>query len=269
MKTLKKLLSIVLIRRPMRKSHILIILMLCLLLSACSAASKQNPADPTTATQPTSINNQETETPSDPEQTDTPPIDLVPAQSTPTEQDPNALTENEIAELQEIYKFQRTPDEFYAYRFYNIALGQTYSDPREINLYSFFYNGDFAEWNMTDTEDVFIKSAIRDAEYMDQFRATPENMDDILQMCFGLSLQDMQGNGLDRFAYFEETGCYYNATTSPPSRAEFLEITGGSHMEDGNLQVFYTAYYNKQLYVMILKPVDGGYHILSNLEVEE
>ena len=246
--------------------------MLTIVICISATACETNQPDASVTETPTAntsvITNPPTSSSSSTLATDPPPTPSSPTQPTeqpPTEQDPNALTENEIAELQNLYEAPLSPS---VASFYNIALGQTYSDPREINLYSFFYNGDFTEWNMTDAEDEFIKSAIRDAEYMDQFRATPENMDDILQMCFGLSLQDMQGNGLDRFVYFKETSCYYNATTSPPSHAEFLEITGGSHVENGNLQVFYTAN-NKNQYVMILKPVDGGYHILSNLEVEE
>lgn len=268
-----------------------IVLSLIILLSACHANvpdETDKPTKPTTITSPTNIVDTQPTTPhptappttdptapptTDPTPTDPPVTDPQPSipsttDPPPTEPDPNALTAEEIVELQKLYEMPSYPDHRTIVAFYNIALGQTYSDPREIDLYRFFCSGDFTEWSITDSEDAFIKSAIRDSEYMDVFRATPENMDHILQMCFGLSLKDMQGNGLDSFAYFEETGCYYNATTSPPSCADFLEITGGSHMEDGNLKVFYTAYHKKQQYVMILKPVDDGYHILSNLEAE-
>ena len=242
------------------KKCLLIVLTLCLFLSACSAATNNDQTDPT-STQPT-------ETESDP--TSTQPTETEPdptsTQPTETEPDPNALTEDEIAKLQTLFEGADSASITF---FYNIAIGQTYSDPRQIDLYRFFYNGDQTDWTMTDEEFAFIKSAIEDAEYMSLFRSDPENMDAILQMCYGLSLQDMQGNGLDSFAYFEETGCYYNAATSPPSFAELLKIIGGTHLDDGNLQVFYTAYYNEQLYVMILMPVEDGYHILSNLEVKE
>ena len=78
----------------------------------------------------------------------------------------------------------------------------------------------------------------------------------------------MNSNDLDlHLLYWGETDCYYSGTTSPAPGANNLEITGGTHLEDGNLKVFYTANSGTQ-YVMILKPVDGGYHILSNLKTE-
>lgn len=200
---------------------------------------------------------------SEPQPTDSTPS--TPSESQPATPIPNALTADEIAELQEIYKTYYYP----VYEeFYNIALGQTYTDPREIDLGLFFTGGDRTDWSASDEELEFIRNNIQNSEYLDTFRSKPENMDAILQMCFGLSLCDMKGNGLDYLTYFDETGCYYNNTGSRPRSAEFLEITGGLHLDDGNLKVYYTAN-NGSKYVTILKPVEGGYHILSNLEIVE
>lgn len=204
--------------------------------------------------------------PTKPSSTDnTPSSPTTPSESQPATPIPNALTADEIAELQEIYKTYYYP----VYEeFYNIALGQTYTDPREIDLGLFFTGGDRTDWSASDEELEFIRNNIQNSEYLDTFRSKPENMDAILQMCFGLSLCDMKGNGLDYLTYFDETGCYYNNTGSRPRSAEFLEITGGLHLDDGNLKVYYTAN-NGSKYVTILKPVEGGYHILSNLEIVE
>ena len=91
-------------------------------------------------------------------------------------------------------------------------------------------------------------------------------------MCFGLSLADMSNNDLEKLLYWEKTDCYYSAVTSMGPVAMNLIVTGGTHLEDGNLQVFYTTTLDGGPIihcVMVLKPVDGGYHILSNLEANE
>ena len=93
------------------KKCLLIVLTLCLFLSACSAATNNDQTDPT-STQPT-------ETESDPTST----------QPTETEPDPNALTEDEIAKLQTLFEGADSASITF---FYNIAIGQTYSDPRQI-----------------------------------------------------------------------------------------------------------------------------------------
>lgn len=244
-----------------KQSIIILFIAVSLLFAACTPAIAENPGTPNNNTSVTT--NPPTSSSSPTQASDPPPTSSVPTQPTEppaTEPDPNALTADEIAQLQEIYTTPKYPN---TTSFYNIALGQTYTDPREIDLYRFFYNGDYSEWTITEEESRFIKDTIPNAEYLDSFRSKPEEMDAILQMCFGMTLQDMKGHGLESFAYFENTGCYYNCASAPPSHADFIEITGGSHLEDGNLLIFYTAN-NEQQYVAKLKPVDGGYHILSN-----
>lgn len=260
----------------MRKMHILITFMLCLFLSACTVTTQPNLTNPPDATQPSSHNHQQTETPSDPEQTDAQPTDPTSTQPTPTEPDPNALTEDEIAKLQEIYQFAKTEDGYPVINFYNSALGMEYSDPRDISLSYFFREGDqeeFEDSRMTNEEWEFIQSVDSNADVFDWNRISSGDMNRILQMCFGLSLSDMHAVDLEFLHYWEETDCYYCGTTSPAPMSEDLRIIGGKHLDDGTLEVHYTATlgyggFNVE-YVMILKPVEDGYHILSNLKVNE
>ena len=189
-----------------------------------------------------------------------------PAPSSPTKLTP--LSTDEIAELQEIYE----P----AHNFYNTALGLEFSNPRDISLSSFFHQGDYDEIalsEMTDDEYTFIRSGNHNAEYLSWYRISSQDVERILQMCFGISLSDMNKNDLSSLLYWDKTDCYYSGTTSPGPSANNLEITGGFHLEDGNLEVHYRNSQSDKIvweyYVMILKPVDGGYHILSNLEVKE
>lgn len=174
------------------------------------------------------------------------------------------LTTDEIAKLQSTLEHPKTPQERYPSVFYSIALGQTYANPRDIDLSLFFRGGDYSLWSETDAEKALINSSIKDGEFMDHCRITPENMDTILIMCFGLTLADTKKIGLSQFVYSKDTVCYYTATTSPAPFAENLKIVSGFHEYNGDLEVTYTA--GSGRYVMKLRPTDSGYHILSNLK---
>lgn len=186
--------------------------------------------------------------------------------------EPIPLTADEIAELQNIYQLRKTETGHLATNFYNFALGMVYSDPRDISLIWFFREGDHEEFErtrMTDEEYAFIKSVDSNAENVDWYRISAQDVENILQMCFGLSLSDMNNiDDLQFLHYWEETDCYYSGTTSPAPFADNFIITGGTHLEDGTLKVFYTSQEGNvgelMQFVMILKPVNSGYHILSN-----
>ncbi len=196
------------------------------------------------------------------------PTSSVPTQPTEppaTGPDPNALTADEIAELQNIYQLVKSETGHLVTNFYNAALGMEYTDPRDIGLSWFFYHGDGEEFEttrMTEEEYEFLKSRDPNAENLNWYRISAEDVEHILQMCFGLSLSDMNDD-LVVHHYWEETDCYYSGVTAPGPSADNLVITGGTHLEDGNLLVYYTTEFKNQ-HVMMLKPVDGGYHILFN-----
>lgn len=208
--------------------------------------------------------------------TSTDPTPSSPTQPTnPVTPELTSLTADEIEELQNIYQRVVTEDLIPIPNFYNTALGLEYSDPKDISLSYFFRQGDYSDFAntvMTDEEYAFLKANDRNAEFLDWYRISTQDVNRVLQMCFGISLSDMNNDDISRLLYWEETDCYYSGTTSPAPYANNLEITGGTHLEDGNLKVFYNTRETKdseaKQFVMTLKPVDGGYHILSNLKAE-
>ena len=249
----------------------ILIIALCISLMACAAVptyppALETPTDVLSSPPPTSSS-------SPTQASDPPPTSSVPTQPTEppaTEPDPNALTADEIAELQNIYQLVKSETGHLVTNFYNAALGMEYTDPRDISLRYFFREGDGEEFEttrMTEEEYEFLKSADPNAEHLDWYRISAEDVERILQMCFGLSLSEMN-NDLGSLPYWDKTNCYYSGTTSPAPFADNLIITGGTHLEDGNLMVFYTSQEGNwgelKQFVMMLKPVDGGYHILSN-----
>lgn len=190
--------------------------------------------------------------------------------------DPNALTEAEIAELQKIYSLVKTETGHRVPNFYNSAIGMAYADAREISLNWFFRQGDqeeFESTRMTDEEYAFIKSVDPNAENLDWYRISAQDMEATLQMCFGLSLSDMNNiDDLQFLHYWEETDCYYSGTTSPAPFADNLQIIKGTHLENGTIRVQYTTQEGNhgtlECFTMLLKPVDGGYHILANIQAK-
>lgn len=250
-----------------KQSLIILFITISLLFTACAfnPANLENTETPNNNTSVTTTPPTSSSSPT--LATDPPPTSSVPTQPTEppaTEPDPNALTAEEIAELQNIYQLVKTETGHLVTNFYNAALGMEYTDPRDISLSSFFCKGDGEEFEttrMTEEEYEFIKSCNPNAEGCDLYRISAQDVERILQMCFGLSLSDMN-NDLSSHYYWEKTDCYYSIGTFPPT-AEILTISGGTHLEDGNLLVYYTTEFKNQ-HVMMLKPVDGGYHILFN-----
>ena len=209
--------------------------------------------------------------------TSTDPTPSSPTQPTnPVTPELTSLTADEIEELQNIYQSVVTEDLIPIPNFYNTALGLEYFNSKDISLSYFFRQGDYSDFDntvMTDEEYAFLKANDKNAEFLDWYRISSQDVERVLQMCFGISLADMNNDDISRLLYWEDTDCYYSGTTSPAPYAMNLEILSGVHLENGNLEVYYRNSESDKIiwkyYVMILKPVDGGYHILSNLEVEE
>ena len=247
---------------------ILLIIVMCISAAGCA----KPPVDPSVSETPTDNTTSlpiPTFSSSPTRATDPPPTTSVPTQPTEppaTEPDPNALTAEEIAELQNIYQLVKTENGQYVTNFYNAALGMEYANPWDISLISLFREGD-QRTSVSDEEYEFIKSADSNAEYLDWYRISTQDVERILQMCFGLSISDMREN-LAPLHYWDKTDCYYSGTTSPAPYVDNLIITGGTYLEDGNLLVFYTSQQGNwgqlEQHVMMLKPVAGGYHILFN-----
>ena len=243
-----------------------------LLLAACQPHHSNETTNPQTATNPPPFPTTESSLPTEctqPTETTQPTRTTHPTEATqptettqPTADPRTALTDAEIAELQSFFAYPKDSENRYPKAFYHIALAQTYTDPKEIDLFRFFYNGDETPWTETDGEKSLINNSVKDGEFMDHFRSAPENMDTILKMCFGLTLADTKKTGLSQFVYSKDTGCYYTVTNSPAPFAENLKIVGGFHENNGDLEVTYTAGSGK--FIMKLRPVENSYHILSN-----
>lgn len=246
---------------------ILLIIVLCISAAGCA----KPPVDPCVSETPTDNTTSlpiPTSSSSPTQATDPPPTTSTPTQPTEppaTEPDPNALTAEEIAELQNIYQLVKSETGQYVTNFYNAALGMEYTNSKDISLSWFFYHGDGEEFEttrMTEEEYDFIKSVRPNAEDFEWYCISAQDVERILQMCFGLSLSDMNDD-LVAHHYWEETDCYYSGVTAPGPSADNLIITGGTRVEDGNLLVYYTTNFKNQ-HVMMLKPVADGYHILFN-----
>lgn len=201
----------------------------------------------------------------------TEPTEPNPTEPPFTESDPNALTTDEIAQLQEFYAY-RDPNSEEGPNYHNTALATGFNDRYYISFNYFFCNGDQTNWqetSMTDEEYEFIMANVRDADLpgMKYYRITRADMLEIFYMCFGITVENSAQAELQWTAYWDETDCYYTATDIPAWSVPEYTIVGGKHLENGTIEVYYTVptgHYRD--YVMILQPVDDGYHMLSNYE---
>lgn len=201
----------------------------------------------------------------------TKPTEPDPTEPSFTDPEPKALTADEIAQLQEFYAY-RDPNSENGPNYYNTALATGFNDRYYISFNYFFCNGDQTNWQetgMTAEEYAFIMSNVRDADLpgMKYYRITREDLSRIFYMCFGVTVEESAQVELQWTPYWEETDCYYTATDIPAWSVPEFTIISGTHLADGTIEVYYTVptgYYRN--YVMILQPVDGGYHMLSNME---
>lgn len=91
-----------------------------------------------------------------------------------------------------------------------MALTSEYSDARDLNLAKFFANGIEENCVLTDAEWDALKDFPGFERDTKRIRRLPVNeMNTVLSQCFGLSLSDMNGVGLEKMVYLESTDCYY------------------------------------------------------------
>ena len=110
-------------------------------------------------------------------------------------------------------------------------------DYRKIDLYQLFYNGiyngtpKFADCTEEERQAVADVRCDGHVPYMDLIKCPADQMNEVLQEFLGLSLEDMDGVGLDRFTYLPEYDAYYDfhSDANCPGKVNFLsgERKGG------------------------------------------
>lgn len=99
-------------------------------------------------------------------------------------------------------------------------------DYRKIDLYQLFYNGTpkFADCTEEERQAVADVRCDGHVPYVDLIKCPADQMNEVLQEFLGLSLEDMDGVGLDRFTYLPEYDAYYDfhSDANCPGKVNFL-----------------------------------------------
>lgn len=166
-----------------------------------------------------------------------------------------------LGEMQHLF------DERSGQPFYNEALISIYETPANVDLYHLFYNG-FKDESQSPTEqelELLEGKLGQNWKEMDLIRLPRDKMDAVLTELFDITLEETNGVGLSNFVYLEETDCYYHTVTG----AGLVDVTVvyTEILEDGSIMVQYDANYQGNRMAILMPTQDGGYRILSNVEI--
>ncbi|WP_300689064.1 M56 family metallopeptidase [uncultured Oscillibacter sp.] len=152
-------------------------------------------------------------------------------------------------------------------------------DYRQIDLFALFYNGTGEPMEVTEEE----RQAVAEADYggedpmVDLVKCPASEMDAVLRKYLGLTLDETDQWGLDRFTYLEEYDAYYgfHGDTNYPGEVTFIS----GKWKDGKVLLYYEgsgfpglSSGNGEMNMVSSGPAcvtlepqkDGGYRFLSN-----
>ena len=114
-------------------------------------------------------------------------------------------------------------------------------DYKQIDLYRLFYNGTGKPMEVTEAE----RQAVIDADWngedpgIDLIKCPAREMDEILRENLGLSLEETEQRGLNRFTYLPDYDAYYSfhGDTNYPGETAFL----AGERKNGNILLYYQS----------------------------
>lgn len=154
---------------------------------------------------------------------------------------------------------------------YNLALENSYTDPRMVSVKDLFYNGiPEADAPLTDAELVFAAANGYDPA-LDFTRVPIEGMESVLQIYFGIGLEAVIDKKMTGMHLLELTNCYYKWGGGANSQ-EILSVTGYKVLNNGSFAVNYVkADYmssdGKSMGQVVLRRVEDHLQVVSNIPV--
>jgi hypothetical protein len=252
-----------------RKQKFYLILTVCVLLiiavaTACTFTGAPKPT--VTPTEPTETLTNPTEA----TQVTTTPPTTIPATTPP---EPPVFDDYLLEQIDLVftgYRDMRT-------NWYNAALLATFDSPQDIDAFDLFSvgTGNPADRRLTDEELEHLRSTMPNIGPIPEQGTIPcrmsrEYVENVLDQYFGLTTADLK-TADSRFTYWEETDCYY--VVSEGHAALDFKLLGARRQEDGTILFEYYYPYTDinyvKIYETVLRPVSGGYHVLSNRVIEK
>ncbi len=157
------------------------------------------------------------------------------------------------------------------FNLYGTATGTEFSDTKDVDLYTFFYNG-FPDLKqgvlpLTDEESAYLlangwgsNKPVTNAQ-----RYPVERMDELLRKYLGVGFEDTKKVGLDRMDnYWQQNQCYYRWVS------DFFGVIPNIVSVDVEGNSFCVTYFRSEYdecqYVMVLEIVDHVLMIRSNVK---
>ena len=245
------------------KKYIVWILILTILFTACQ------PVDPANTDLSGPVLNNTTPTathPTEHQPTQTQPTEPRPTETQPIQ--PNDYPADMNTDEATVTMFQ----ELFADRtWFSAAIYEPFEDPKNVLLDNLFYAIGFQDEPKLTKEERAELVALTNFEmysWMDGKRFPIDKMDQVLQKVFGIGFKETTDTARKHLLYLESTNCYYYLN----SGAAFARIcvVGTRMLDNGNVEVYYCRDNGESNVesmgkgVATLKPVEDGYHILSN-----
>lgn len=151
---------------------------------------------------------------------------------------------------------------------YNMALEKPFSDPKMINVAGLFYNGiPGNDMPLTPEESAFLE-AKGYIPALDFTRVPIEGMESVLQIYFGIELENVIDKEMPGMYLFEKTNCYYKWGGGVNSQ-QILAVTGYEVLPNGDFAVNYiktdfSAADNKIAGQVVLRRVEEYLQVVSN-----
>lgn len=150
---------------------------------------------------------------------------------------------------------------------YPLALNSFYNDPAQIDLFQLFYGGiPGADHTPSAEELAFLKDQPGYEPDFDLDRIPAAEMDRVLQTYFGITLDQTEGIGLEKFLYWEENDCYYHCHTD--TNLDFRDIIDCQDLGDGVWHIRYTNA-REEFGGVTLQYADGIWTVLSNVSISD
>ncbi len=184
------------------------------------------------------------------------------------------LTEEEIKFFNEQFFTMET--EYPGRWVRNNILYTEFLSPEQVDLEAMFYDEGSIE-EISKEERAYLREQLDEA--LDTSKFTTAYINELMQNYLGISLEESEKNGLDRFFYNAEYDAYYLMHSD--ALCVCVQVESGERKEDGTVTLVYrkahqlfTHMTEKEInalpkYQVVLKETENGYQFLSNQAVTE
>lgn len=205
----------------------------------------------------------------------TPTVTFAPTETPKPTQSAGPLTEEEIQFFND--KFFVAETEYPGRWVRNNILYYEFSSPVQIDIEAMLYDENGVEEELSAEEVAYLEEQA--GELFDTSKFTKDYIDELLQTYLGISLEESEKKGLEKFIYYEKTDAYYLVRSD--AMAVFVRVEAGVRNEDGTIALEYLRaaqpfsrleqeeLENLPKYQVVLKETESGYQFLSNQPVTE